>query len=189
MTDEEKLAAEKAEAEKKKSDVSDYEKELRAENAKLRKDLQAKLKSEQEEKEKALAEQSQFKELSEQRAAKIAELEKNLGEVLPFKEKYETRDKEEREALLLKLPEEEREVYKSADISVLKSTVKLVENKKSTAEPNSRADNGDADLNSVPKTMKELVERGTDYMNTFILKYPELYGKLQKQHREGLRPH
>ena len=187
MTDEEKLAAEKLEADKTK--VSEYEKELRAENAKLRKDLQAKLKLEEEEKEKALTAQNQFKELSEQRAAKIAELEKSVGEISPYKEKWETFEKTERERLLAKLPEDKRPKFQSADLDILRETVELVENKKSTAEPPGRSDNGDADLNTVPKTMKELVDRGSEYMNNFILKYPEQFGKLQKQHREGLRPH
>lgn len=188
MTDEEKLALEESkrkESEDKKP--SDYEIQLRKENEKLRKDLQGKLKAEETEKEKALAEQMQFKELADQRAQKIAELEKNLGETNPYKEKWESYEKTERERLLSKLPEEKRPKFQNADIDLLRETVELVENKKPSVEPNSRANNSDADLNSAPKTMDELIARGTTYMNEFILKYPEQFGKLQKENRSRLK--
>jgi len=189
MTDDEKKALEEKERQEADKKPSDYEIQLRKENEKLRKDLQAKLKAEEAEKEKALAEQNQFKELAEQRAQKIAELEKNLNETNPYKEKWETFEKSERERLLAQLPEDKRVKFQSADIEILRETVELVGTKKSNAEPPGRADNGDADLNTVPKTLKELTDKGTDYMQKFILKYPELYTKLQNEHRKGLRPH
>mgnify|MGYP003134129028 CR=1 FL=1 len=77
-----------------------------------------------------LKEQEKFQELSES-------LQKQLDEVSPYKEKWESYEASERESLLSKLPEEDREGLKDESLKTLKYIAAKIESQKPTnPQPN-----------------------------------------------------
>ena len=72
---------------------------------------------------KQLRKQEKFQELSEN-------LQKQLDAVTPFKERWETHESSRREALLSKLPEEDRESLSQKDLDTLEYIVKLKDDAK-----------------------------------------------------------
>ncbi|QDP49205.1 MAG: hypothetical protein Unbinned2990contig1002_52 [Prokaryotic dsDNA virus sp.] len=69
---------------------------------------------------KQLKEQEKFQELSEN-------LQKQLDEVMPYKEKWETHETTRRESLLSKLPEEDRESLQTESLKTLEYIVQKLE--------------------------------------------------------------
>ena len=72
---------------------------------------------------KQLRKQEKFQELSEN-------LQKQLDAVTPYKEKWETHEATRREALLSKLPEEDREALSQKDLDTLEYIVSIKEQSK-----------------------------------------------------------
>ena len=72
---------------------------------------------------KQLREQEKFQELSEN-------LQKQLDAVTPYKERWETHESSRREALLSKLPEEDREALSQKDLDTLEYIVNLKQESK-----------------------------------------------------------
>ena len=78
------------------------------------------------------AEESRKKELmkNEKNKELADDLQKQLDSTLPFKEKWEQRESQERERLLAKLPEEDREKLSQKDIDTLEYIVSMKEQSK-----------------------------------------------------------
>ena len=72
---------------------------------------------------KQLRKQEKFQELSEN-------LQKQLDAVTPYKERWETHESSRREALLSKLPEEDREALSQKDLDTLEYIVNLKQESK-----------------------------------------------------------
>ena len=72
---------------------------------------------------KQLREQEKFQELSEN-------LQKQLDDVSPYREKWESHESSRRDVLLSKLPEEDRESLSQKDLDTLEYIVKLKEESK-----------------------------------------------------------
>lgn len=111
--------------------VSEYEKSLRREVEKYRKKWEEKVKEEESAKRKALEEQGEFKKLYEAHAAEAELLKTEL-------EKYRSRDEKRREALLEKLPEEDRETFKTLDTDQLEIVLNRLELAKGEPTPGAR---------------------------------------------------
>ena len=80
-------------------------------------------KTQETQKVKQLKEQEKFQELSEN-------LQKQLDDVMPYKERWESYETSERESLLSKLPEEEREGLQNESLKTLKYIVSKGESSK-----------------------------------------------------------
>lgn len=105
-----------------KARAADLQKEL----DRVTKKLQGKLDEEEKAKQAALAEQGKFKELYEQSEQKLkAELDPLKAEI----ERFRKIEKAEKDALLTKLPEEQREKWGKADIELLRDHVATLESK------------------------------------------------------------
>ena len=99
---------------------------LRAQDAeKERDDLKAQIAEQDNLKLKA---NEEFKTLSEKQEAELSELR-------PYREKFEAIEASTREELLLKLPEDKREEFKSESINTLRSVVSMVAEKSPEAPP------------------------------------------------------
>ena len=77
----------------------------------------------EESRKKELMKNEKYKELAD-------DLQKQLDSTLPFKEKWEQRESQERERLLAKLPEEDREKLSQKDIDTLEYIVSMKEQSK-----------------------------------------------------------
>ena len=82
----------------------------------------------------ALKDNEEFKVLSEKQEAELSELR-------PYKDKFEAIEASTREELLLKLPEDKREEFKSESINTLRSVVSMVA-EKSPETPSARGSVG-----------------------------------------------
>jgi len=85
--------------------------------------IQEHTKTQETQKVKQLKEQEKFQELSES-------LQKQLDDVSPYKEKWESYETETRESLLLKLPKEDRESLQAESLKTLKYIVSKLEESK-----------------------------------------------------------
>ncbi len=77
----------------------------------------------EESRKKELMKNEKYKELSDS-------LQKQLDSALPYKEKWEQRESQERERLLAKLPEEDREKLSQKDLDTLEYIVSIKEESK-----------------------------------------------------------
>jgi len=157
-----------ADVEAAKARAADLQKEL----DRVTKKLQTKLDAEEQATKAALAEQGKFKELYEQAEGKYkAELEPIKAEV----ERFRQIEKAEKEALLLKLPEDQREKWSKADLELVRDHVGSLE-KVSPTKPVKPGEAGDdrkwEELS--PSEQEELQTK--DYQ-----KYVRLYNSYQKQ--------
>jgi len=178
MTDEEKLKAEaEAKAKKEAEDTgkpkpTEYEIELRKENEKLRKKLEAKAEEERKAKEEEMKQKEDFRSLAEAKT-------KESDELRVYKEKWEAFEKSERERLIAELPEDKRDKFATADITILRETVELIKSQKKPAEPPPSSKSGEVELNTAPKTLRELMKQDQTYIQKFMEKFPEQYAKLR----------
>ena len=85
-------------------------------------------KTQEEEKNNQLLEQQKFQELSEN-------LQRQLDEATPYKQKWEAYESQTREELLSQLPEDDRESLKTESLKTLKYIVKKLDSKTSNPQP------------------------------------------------------
>ena len=111
-------AAKRAEAEREKARAGDLQKEI----DRLKKKLEAKDAADEAATQAALAEQGKHKELADKFKAELDWLKPRL-------EKYEAMEKAEKDALLLKLPEDQRERWAKAETDLLRDHVDSVTKK------------------------------------------------------------
>lgn len=71
--------------------------------------------------------QGKFKEVADLKTKEAEELKAKLSELEPYKEKYTAVEKQQREELLAKLDEDERENWKEVPLDLLRTHVKSVE--------------------------------------------------------------
>lgn len=151
-----------------KARATDLQKEL----DRVTKKLQSKLDAEAEATKAALAEQGKFKELYEQAEGKYkAELEPIKAEV----ERFRQIEKAEKEALLLKLPEDQREKWGKADLELVRDHVGSLE-KVLPTKPVKTGDGGDDRKWSELSSSEQEELQTKDYP-----KYVRLYNDYQRQ--------
>lgn len=105
----------------------EYVKELRSEAKQRRLEIEQLTERLKKIEEAKALEEGKFKEVAEMKSKEAEELKLRLAELEPYKEKYTAVEKQQREELLAKLDEDERESWKDVNLDLLRTHVKTVE--------------------------------------------------------------
>lgn len=137
--------------------------------------LKEKLQAIEEEKAKANGE---FQKLAELKSTEAEELRKQVESLKVYEERYTAIEKSQREELLSKLDEADREEWKAVSLDVLKAHVKAVEKYKGTPTKHDAGRSNGKALDIQGKTWDDFTTSERDELRE---KYPDVYNKLYNQ--------